>query len=92
MFRGLIPHLLTNYVKQVKLYDVIFDDDVNDVNGLLRDFVCEKLVIGRWCKVTTTQLADILVNRHVDNVVIINNNDVDVNYLRKLYPHITFNN
>ena len=62
LFRSLLPYLSTNHVEQVELVGNITDDVVTDVSGLLSDVVCEELVISGGWYITTTQLADILVN------------------------------
>ena len=90
LFTDLLKHLASNYVKQVEWQGFGTSDiSIDNVNNLLGDIECKELVIVEWCTVTTRQVANMLANCHIDNVVIRCRN-VDISELRNFHPHITF--
>ena len=94
LFRVLLPYLPTTHAKQVKLRDyyIITDAGVNTVRDLLANVVADELLISKHDELTTTKVANMLVNVDtVPNVVIDQCPNVNVAELRTLYLAITFN-
>ena len=90
LFRVLLPYFPTTHVREVELRGWITDAHVNIVHDMLDEVICEELVVRR-SNLTTTQLANMLVNVAVGDVVIGEYcEEIDIEEMKNLYPAVTF--
>ena len=66
------------------------DADVNVFNDMLVKFVFKSLTLQNLVGLTTTGLANLLVNVNLATVHIINCPDINIDDLRNIHPAITF--
>ena len=91
LLRIIFPYLpFTDNMKMALFKPHTTDVDVHDFNDMLVYFVIKELALFGCDGLTTTGMADMLVNVNLAKVTIVNCPDINIDELRNIYPAITF--